>query len=198
ESFWRNICAGVDAIADVPPSRWDPLFYDPAATAADRFYCRRGGFVDELARFDAAGHGVMPVAARGAEPDQLLTLEIATRALADAGYAERPFARARTGIVVGRGNYAGAGRTRLEQHVRGAEQLVVALRGLVPSLSEAQLAQIKAELQAAIGYVPDAAIGLVPNLTASRVANRLDLQGPAFTVDAACASALVAVDQASA
>src|SRR5262249_30104769 len=82
--------------------------------------------------------------------------------------------------------------------VRGAEQLVVALRGLVPSLSEAQLAQIKAELQAAIGYVPDAAIGLVPNLTASRVANRLDLQGPAFTVDAACASALGAVDHACA
>src|SRR5262249_29174818 len=144
ESFWRNICAGVDAISDVPPSRWDPVFYDPAAKSADRFYCRRAGFVDELARFDAAGHGVMPVAARGAEPDQLLTLEIATRALADAGYAERPFARARTGIVVGRGNYAGAGRTRLEQHVRGAEQLVVALRGLVPSLSHAHPAQIQA------------------------------------------------------
>jgi acyl transferase domain-containing protein len=198
ESFWHNVCAGVDAIGDVPPARWDPAFYDPAATAADRFYCRRGGFVDELARFDAAGHGVMPVAARGAEPDQLLTLELATRALADAGYADRPFARARTGIVIGRGNYAGAGRARLEQHVRGAEQLVVALRGLVPSLSEAELARVKAELQAQVGYVPDAAIGLVPNLTASRVANRLDLQGPAFTVDAACASALVAVDQACA
>ena len=36
----------------------------------------------------------------------------------------------------------------------------------------------------------------MPNLAASRVANRLDLRGPAYTVDAACASSLVAVDQA--
>jgi 3-oxoacyl-(acyl-carrier-protein) synthase/phosphopantetheinyl transferase (holo-ACP synthase) len=43
---------------------------------------------------------------------------------------------------------------------------------------------------------PESAIGLVPNLAASRVANRLDLRGPAYTVDAACASSLVAVDHA--
>ncbi|MFN7972740.1 MAG: beta-ketoacyl synthase N-terminal-like domain-containing protein [Acidobacteriota bacterium] len=36
----------------------------------------------------------------------------------------------------------------------------------------------------------------MPNLTASRVSNRLDLQGPAYTIDAACASSLVAVDHA--
>jgi acyl transferase domain-containing protein len=36
----------------------------------------------------------------------------------------------------------------------------------------------------------------VPNLAASRIANRLDLGGPAYTVDAACASSLIAVDSA--
>src|SRR5258708_37118063 len=90
DAFWRNICAGVDAISDVPATRWDPVFYDPAARSSDRFYCKRGGFVDELARFDAARHGVMPVAAKGAAPDQLLTLELATQAFADAAYADRP------------------------------------------------------------------------------------------------------------
>ncbi|GAA3077494.1 hypothetical protein GCM10020000_73890 [Streptomyces olivoverticillatus] len=39
-------------------------------------------------------------------------------------------------------------------------------------------------------------MGLVPNFAASRIANRLDLRGPAYTVDAACASSLVAVDHA--
>nr|WP_244199514.1 beta-ketoacyl synthase N-terminal-like domain-containing protein [Amycolatopsis thailandensis] len=43
---------------------------------------------------------------------------------------------------------------------------------------------------------PEAGIGLVPDLAASRLANRLDLRGPAYTVDAACASSLVAVDHA--
>ena len=199
ETFWRNVTGGVDAISDAPASRLDPAFYAPAPGATDRLYCRRGGFVDAYARFDPVRHGVMPVAAKGAEPDQLLALEVATRAIADAGYLDRPFARARTGVIIGRGNYPGSGRTRLDQHVRTSEQLVAVLRGLLPHLPEAQLARVKTEFQAALpSYGADAAIGLVPNLTASRIANRLDLHGPAFTIDAACASALIAVDHACA
>jgi acyl transferase domain-containing protein/phosphopantetheinyl transferase len=197
DTFWRNVRDGVDAITDVPPGRWDPVFYDPGSDAPDRFYCKRGGFIDAHATFDALGFGVMPVAAEGAEPDQLLALQVAARALGDAGYEDRPLPRGRTGVVLGRGNYIGAGMTRLEQHVRTAEQLVVALRSLLPDLGEAQLAAVKREFQAQLGaYGPDTAIGLVPNLTASRIANRLDLHGPAYTLDAACASALVAVDVA--
>ncbi len=213
ETYWRNIRGGFDAITDVPPGRWDSAFYDPASQSIDRLYCKRGGFVDEYATFDAPAFGVMPVAARGAEPDQLLTLDVATRALADAGYDSRPLARERAGVILGRGSYASAGRTRLEQHVRTAEQLVVCLRALVPTLSEDELARVKRDFQAqvatsghdsAIGrragstpaLSPFEAIGLVPNLAASRLAHRLDLHGPAFTVDAACASSLIAIDQA--
>lgn len=197
DTFWRNCRAGVDAIQDVPVERWDPVFYDPESSAVDRFYCRRGGFIDDHASFDALSFGVMPVAAGGAEPDQLMTLRVASEALADAGYAGREFPRASTGVVLGRGNYIGAGMTRLEQHVRTSEQLISALRDLIPGLDPAQLARVKTEFQAQLGsYGPDTAIGLVPNLTASRVANRLDLQGPSYTVDAACASSLVAVQHA--
>jgi acyl transferase domain-containing protein/phosphopantetheinyl transferase len=195
--FWANIEAGRDAITEVPPSRWEPLFYDPSSSAVDRFYCKRGGFVDAYAAFDALGFGVMPVAVRGAEPDQLLCLQVASHALGDAGYADRPFPRERTGVVLGRGSYQTAGMTRLEQRVRTAEQLAACLRTLVPGLSDAELAEVKHEFQAQLGaYGPDTAIGLVPNLAASRIANRLDLHGPAYTVDAACASSLLAVDHA--
>ena len=198
ETYWRNLLHGVDAISVVPTARWDPaIFYDPGSNAPDRFYCQRGGFVDEHATFDALGFGVMPIAAQGAEPDQLIALEVAARALADAGYSDRPFARDRAGVILGRGNYIGAGMTRLEQHVRTAQQLVECLRVLLPDVTDAQLGRVKSEFQAQLGgYGPDTAIGLVPNLTASRIANRLDLHGSAYTVDAACASALVAVDQA--
>ena len=50
-AFWRNICSGTDAITDVPPDRWDPAVYCPQEeeAGADRFYCRRGGFLGELA-----------------------------------------------------------------------------------------------------------------------------------------------------
>ncbi len=197
DSYWRNIRQGVDAISEVPAARWDPLFYAPDSSAVDRFYCRRGGFVDGLLSVDALGLGIMPVAAKGAEPDQLAALQVAVDAMADAGYADRPFARERTGVILGRGNYIGAGMTRLEQQVRTAEQLVSALRDLLPELDEQRLGEVKAEFQSKlVGYGPDTAIGLVPNLTASRIANRLDLGGPAYTLDAACASSLLAVEHA--
>src|SRR5262249_20076761 len=169
ETFWRNVRDGVDAIRDVPPGRWDPAFYDPGARAADRFYCRRGGWVGGRARWEAAARGTVRVGAGGGERDQPPALEPPPRALADAGLDARPSARERTGVLLGRGNSAGGGRTRLELHVRAAEQLVRSLKDLVPGVSAAELAAVKAEFQAALGTGgPDTATGLVPNLTASR------------------------------
>lgn len=197
DTYFRNLKEGADAIADVPASRIDPVFFDPSASGGDRFYCRRGGFVDAFAAFDATGFGVMPVAVRGAEPDQLLALQVAAAALEDAGYDDRPLPGERAAVILGRGGYSGAGHTRLEQHVRSAEQIVTVLRAIVPGIDEPTLARVKREFQAGLGAAgPDAAIGLVPNLAASRIAQRLDLHGPAYTVDAACASALIAVADA--
>jgi acyl transferase domain-containing protein/phosphopantetheinyl transferase len=196
-TFWSNVVGGVDAITDVPAQRWDPVFYDPEGDAPDRFYCRRGGFVDGVADFDPTEFGIMPLAVEGAEPDQLLALAVAARALADAGDPHRRLDPTRTGVIVGRGGYIGTGVRRLEQRVHTAEQLVMSLRALLPDLDETRLAAVKADFVAQLGPSrPESAIDLVPNLTASRISNRLDLRGPSHTVDAACASSLVAVDQA--
>ena len=195
DRYWRNIEAGVDAIADVPPGRIDPAFFD----GPDSLAARRGGFIDDHALFDPATFGIMPVAAAGAEPDQLLALQVAARALADAGLDGGVPVPEKTGIILGRGGYLTPGMARLDQYVRTAEQLVTSLRQLVPGLDAATLARVKDEFRREVGAVrPDTAIGLVPNLAASRIANRLDLGGPAYTVDAACSSALLAVDQARA
>jgi 3-oxoacyl-(acyl-carrier-protein) synthase/phosphopantetheinyl transferase len=141
----------------------------------------------------------MPVAVRGSEPDQLLALEIADRALTDAGYLDREPPRERTGVILGRGGYVNPATMRLVQAVRTAEELVRSARALLPGLTDEQAAEIKRRYQEQIeGLGPDTIIGLVPNLAASRIANRLDLHGPAYVVDAACASSLLAVDQACA
>lgn len=198
QAFWRNIVAGVDAITEVPATRWDPSYFQPDLPAAsDRMYCRRGGFVDDLATFDPAAYGIMPVAAAGSEPDQLLALRVATEAVADAGGEDHLHDRSRVGVIVGRGGYLSAAGARLDQRVRTAHQLVTTLRELVPGLAEDELVRVREAFQEKLGPDrPEAAIGLVPNLAASRIANRLDLHGPAYVVDAACASALVAVDLA--
>lgn len=197
QNFWDNICQGVDAISDVPAARWDASFFDPTSTAVDRFYCKRGGFVDDYTDFDPLSFGIMPRIAEVVEPDQLLTLKVGYQALQDAGYDQREFARDRTGVIVGRGNYVSAGVLRLEQHVRMLPQIMQTLRDLFPDLDDAALAEARERLEGELSYYgPDMASGLIPNLIASRLANRLDLHGPAYTVDAACASSLLAVEQA--
>ena len=52
DDYWNNIVAGVDAISEVPAHRWDPVYYQPESDAVDRFYCNRGGFVDDYVDFD--------------------------------------------------------------------------------------------------------------------------------------------------
>ena len=187
DAFWRNIVGGVDAVTAAPADRVD----------TSRFPSGRGGFVtgDALA-FDPARFGIMPVAAEGSEPDQLIALATAAAALDDAGGAEH-VDRSRVGVILGRGSYLTPGLARLDQRVRAADQLLTSLRDLLPDVDDDRLVAVRDAFAAQLGDArPEAAIGLVPNLAASRIANRLDLGGPAYTVDAACASSLVAVDAA--
>ncbi|MGW1287974.1 beta-ketoacyl synthase N-terminal-like domain-containing protein [Streptomyces sp. NPDC002586] len=185
-TYWRNLVDGVDAITDFPEGRWHP----------EGIACRRGGFVDGLADFDPAAFGIMPTAARGTEPDQLIALCTAAAALADAGGA-LPGDRSRIGIVLGRGGYLTPRTSRLDQRVRTSAQLTRTVREVLPDIDEEQLGLLRTAFLDALGpYSPGDGLGLVPNFAASRVANRLDLRGPAYSVDAACASSLVAVDHA--
>ncbi|MEI5131774.1 beta-ketoacyl synthase N-terminal-like domain-containing protein [Streptomyces libani] len=202
-AYWRNLVAGTDCITDVPPGRWDPeIYYNPQGAQgparSDRFYCRRGGFLDDPAAFDPTRFGIMPAAVRGAEPDQLLALRTIADAIADAGGEERlPADRSRIGVILGRGGFMGVATARLDQRVRTAHQLAATLRELAPELGESRIAAAREAFQAGLGpEQPEASIGLVPSFTAARTANRLDFRGPAYTLDAACASSLLAVAQA--
>jgi phosphopantetheine--protein transferase-like protein len=190
----------VDAISTVPEGRLDPAYHDPEgwrSPAADRIYAWRGGFVDNLAVFDPLRFGMMPMAVPHTEPDQLMALQIAVAAIEDAGGTARLPDRDRVGVVLGRGGYLGAGVVRLEQRVRTVRQLLAVLEQLLPGVERERLEEVRRAFTDQLGpEQPEAAIGLVPNLAASRIANRLDLRGPAYTVDAACASSLIAVDHA--
>lgn len=196
DAFWNNIINGVDAIQAVPEDRLDAVFFDADTPAADRFYCRRGGFIPEF-EFDPLRYGLLPLAVEGMEPDQLLALNLARRALDDAGVPGKERALDKTGIIIGRGGYAGPGVTRAIEIVRTGEQIAALLRDLLPDLTGEEIDKVKKEFQAKRGrFGADTVGGLIPNLAASLVANRLNLGGSAYTIDAACASSLIAVDHA--
>ena len=196
-AFWKNIVHKVDAIQPVPAHRIDAVYFDADASAVDRFYCSRGGFIDDYAAFDPVEFGILPIAVEGIEPDHLLTLKLVYQALADAGVLDKKAVLEKTGIVIGKGNYTGPGTTRALEIVRTGEQIVQVLQNILPDLKDTEIDRIKKEFQTKKGrFSADTVMGLIPNLVASLVANRLNLGGVAYTLDAACASSLIAVDHA--
>jgi acyl transferase domain-containing protein len=193
--YWENILAKVDAVGDPPPGWGDDMVYDPDVDRGDRIYCRRGGFLRDLTRFDPIEYGVMPIAVDGAEPDHFLALRMAHDALADAGYLDRPFPRDRTAVILGRGEYFNRGNVTALQHGFIVDQTLRVLRDLHPEYTAGEIDGLRKELRASLPpFNAETAPGLVPNVVCGRIANRLDLMGPNYTVDAACASSLIAVD----
>ncbi|GAB3508263.1 beta-ketoacyl synthase N-terminal-like domain-containing protein [Amycolatopsis cihanbeyliensis] len=200
-AYWRNLTGGFDAITEVPADRLDSGFHaaDPDDDLPPEVtYCHRGGFLDEPVTVDAGAFGIVPNSIEGMEPDQLIALRVAAAAVADAGGLRGLGDPTRIGVILGRGGYLSPGLMRFGQRVRTVREVTRVLTELVPGLERERLEQVRAALHEQFGPMrPEATIGLVPNLAASRVANRLDLRGPAYTVDAACASSLIAVDQAT-
>ncbi|GEN66327.1 type I polyketide synthase [Chryseobacterium rhizosphaerae] len=195
-TFWQNIVNKVDSTQLAPADRIDPVHFSDATSPVDRFYCQRGGFIPDY-EFDPTAFGILPLAVEGTEPDHLLTLDLVQKALQDAGVFQKKASLEKTGIIIGKGNYTGPGATRAIEIVRTGEQISSLLQELLPQVSSADIEKVKHAFQERKGrFAADTAMGLIPNLVASLVANRFNLGGAAFTVDAACASALIAVDHA--
>lgn len=196
ESFWENILDKIDAVGDPPPG-WDPDGCLGSAEDGEHSYAGRGGYLGELATFRPLELGVMPRAVDGGEPGQFLALRVAHEALADAGYLKRPFDRSRTEVILGHGTFLNRGSVTAFQHGQMVAQTVRLLAELLPSVPREELDLVARRLRASLPpFNTDTAPALVPNMVAGRIANRLDLMGANYTVDAACASSLIALDQA--
>src|SRR5260221_8063569 len=196
ETFWQNIINKVDSTRTVPPDRIDPVHFDKDVSGVDRFYCNRGGFIPDH-EFDPRRFGILPLAVEGTEPDHLLTLDLVHKALEDAGIFEKNISLEKAGIIIGKGNYAGPGATRAIEIVRTGEQIASILKDVLPHLNDTEIKKVKHEFQSRKGrFGPDTVMGLIPNLIASLVANRLNLGGIALTLDAAFASSLIGIGHA--
>jgi acyl transferase domain-containing protein/NAD(P)H-dependent flavin oxidoreductase YrpB (nitropropane dioxygenase family) len=182
--FWANVLRNHDAITEVPAERWDPATYyngDGGTGSTSKW----GGFLPNIP-FDALRYGIPPAALASIEPVQLLSLEVAARALRDAGYDNgvdgpaRPFDRERAAVVFG----AEPGTDLSAAY--GFRALYPQLHGDMPAELDAQLPKL----------TEDSFPGVLANVISGRIANRLDLGGANYTVDAACASALAALEVA--
>jgi len=189
--FWRDILAGRDCIGDVPATHWlVEDFYDPDPSARDKTYCRRGAFLPP-ATLDPLEFGIPPQALSATDTAQLLALIVAKETLDEACRTQfRDIDRSRTSIVLGVASateLVGTMGARLQRPV-----WVKALReaGLPEDEVTAICDRISSQY---VEWQESSFPGVLGNVVAGRIANRLDLGGTNCVVDAACASSLSAL-----
>ena len=180
--FFELILDKTNAVTEVPADRWPAeRYYDSDRAAPDKIASKWGGFLPHIA-FDPTRYGIPPASVAAIDPAQLLALVAAEAALTDAGMTEMaPELRQRTAVILG--FTGGLGELGLQYAAR------------------AELARALPDTPAAtLDFLPDwtsdSFAGLLPNVVAGRIANRFDLGGANFVVDAACASSLAALRQA--
>ncbi len=190
-AFWHLIYQGNDGITDVPESHWSTEdYFDPDPKKPDHTYCRRGGFLPAV-NFDPTEFGIPPNTLEATDTSQLLALATAQKALNDAGYGNgRPFDRTRTSVILG---------------VTGTQELVIPLGArlgfphwrramLQAGIENTQCEKIIDNISNAyVSWQENSFPGLLGNVVAGRICNRLDLGGTNCVVDAACASSMSAL-----
>ena len=203
EEFWSFVKSGTDGITDVPASHWNAdEFFNADPKQPDMVYSKTGGFLSPI-KFHPGDYGIAPNNIEATDTSQLLGLLAAKQALENAGYQSgvgepaeglRTWDRSRASVILG---------------VTGTLELVIPLGARLghprwrkalknAGVDDATANRVMEDI--AESYVPwqeNSFPGLLGNVVAGRIANRLDLGGTNCVVDAACASSLGAVHLAA-
>jgi len=101
DTFWQHLVAGRDLVEEIPADRWDwrACHGDPAEPGKTR--ARWGGFLPNVARFDAEFFGISPREAALMDPQHRLFLETAWKTIEHAGYRATDLRGSATGLFVG-------------------------------------------------------------------------------------------------
>ena len=193
EGYWRTLTGGRDAISDVPPSHWlIEDYFDPDPKAVDRTYCKRGGFIDPV-HFDPVQFGLPPNALPATDSAQILALIAAKQVLDKATRGGAEVDLDRVDVVLGV-----ASTTELVVQMSARLQRPIWRKAMLENgLPDDEAEEICRDI--ADHYPPwveSTFPGLLGNVVAGRVANRLNLGGSNFVTDAACASSLSALQVA--
>jgi acyl transferase domain-containing protein/acyl carrier protein len=197
-AYWANIKNRVDCIGPIPRTHWNPDdYFDADPKRPDFTYANRGGFLEAVA-FNPAEWGIAPNDLEATDTSQMLALVVAQMALRDAGLLPSPpvapggsgFDKRRVSVILG---------------VTGTLELVVPLGARLghpiwrKALKDAGVDDATADDvvrrigDGYVGWQENSFPGLLGNVVAGRVANRLNLGGTNCVVDAACASSLSAI-----
>ncbi|MEW2626064.1 beta-ketoacyl synthase N-terminal-like domain-containing protein [Streptomyces sp. NPDC048106] len=165
EELWELVRDETDAVSGFPEDRGWPLadLYHPDPEHSGTSYTREGGFLDDVAGFDAPFFGVSAREAAAMDPQHRLLLETAWEALERAGVDPLSVRESALGVFLG-----------------------IAMQDYRPHAADGEAED--ADQMAAYRIT-----GLAPSVASGRIAYLLGARGPAMTVDTACSSSLVAL-----
>jgi len=189
--YWRLIFKGEDGITDIPETHWSPDdYFDKDPKKSDHIYCKRGGFLSAVP-FDPTEFGMPPSSLEATDTSQILGLLAARMALENAGYGRKAnFSHSRTSVILG---------------ATGTQELTIPLAarlghpiwrkalhnsGIEPDKAEEVIKKIS---DSYVSWQENSFPGLLGNVIAGRICNRLDIGGTNCVVDAACASSMGAI-----
>jgi enediyne polyketide synthase len=205
DRLWSNVLHRRRAFRQIPAARLLLAdYHSPDRDAPDRTYSGYAAVLDDW-EFDRGRFRVPGAAFRAADLTHWLALDVASRVLADAGYPDGNGLPAdRTGVVLGNsltGEFTRSAVTlRLRwPYVRRVLDQALSKEDWDDPRRAAFLAALEEEYKRPFAPIGDESLaGALSNTIAGRICNHYDLHGGGFTVDAACASSLLAVATACA
>lgn len=100
EEFWKNLCANVDCIRPISQERLSDLRDGNKEMEGEL----KGAFLDRIDGFDSNFFQIAPNEAKMIEPQQRILLEVAWKAVLDAGYGIDELDGTKMGVFVGAGS----------------------------------------------------------------------------------------------
>ena len=201
DDYWKNVKSGETFFKEMPRRLWHfDNYYSPSETDAYKTYCKVGAFVENF-KFPFIEYRLPPKAMEGIGSPQLVAMEAAKQALAEAGIAPHSKILERGVTVVGcSGVDVFAHSTTWFGRIKFWQRLWEKLskEGVARSDAETLLKQMGDQLKQMTHYwYPGTiAIGSSGSSISNRLAQVFGVHGFNATVDAACSSSLVAVDVA--
>jgi enediyne polyketide synthase len=200
--LWENALAQRRAFRRVPPERLrleDYFSADPHSS--DTTYATQAAVIEGY-EFDRVAFRIVGSTFRAADLAHWLALDIASRALADAGFADgNNLPREATGVLLGNtltGEFSRANALRLRwPYVRRTVEAALAKENFSAEQKEKFLADLEEKYKLPFPPVGEETLaGGLSNTIAGRICNQFNLKGGGYTVDGACASSLLAVANA--
>jgi acyl transferase domain-containing protein len=201
-AYWENIKNKRYSITEVPDERWSAAdYYHPDPSTPDKTYSKIGAWVRGF-EFDWKKYRIPPRVSSAMDEAQQWAVTIAAEALADYGYPARSLDTERVGVIMGT---ALGGELHYSTHLRiSFPEYAHLLEGVTEfkALPVAVREQVVASWRAAVAHhfpeiTEDTMPGELPNIMSGRIANVLNLRGPSFITDAACASSFAAIASAA-